>query len=302
MKFNSKDILFGGHETFQLRYSWLSKGYKQISKDKDFFKQDEASVVLGVGKNMASSIKFWLKSFRVVNYNSFEITRVGKLIFDQELGLDPFLEDDSTIWLLHWLISSNPKATPFFFLFNKFHKLKFNIDEVISDLSDYLVKYGADNKRPPINTLKKDIQMIIRMYSNEINLKSPEDSINSPLANLNLFYKQKNQKNIRSNITDQSNIPINIVAFALTELMESESFKSLPLNELLYTHGNLCSLGSIFKLTEDSLFNILEEISLLYPNDFQVRESSGINQIFKLREIDPFIYLKNNYKNLNQAA
>ena len=36
MRFNPKTIHFGGHETFQLRYSWLTKGYRYVSADSEF--------------------------------------------------------------------------------------------------------------------------------------------------------------------------------------------------------------------------------------------------------------------------
>ena len=64
-----------------------------------------------MGMNMGLSIKFWLKSFQIVDHKSFKVTKIGQKIFDEQKGIDPYLEDDSTIWLLHWLLCSNPRAT-----------------------------------------------------------------------------------------------------------------------------------------------------------------------------------------------
>jgi hypothetical protein len=48
---------FGRHETFALRYGWLTKGYQAAQKDPKIFQSDEATVTLGVGVNMVNSIQ-----------------------------------------------------------------------------------------------------------------------------------------------------------------------------------------------------------------------------------------------------
>ena len=302
MLFNPNIVNFGGHETFPVRYSWLSKGYKGIVEDKNFFKNDDVAQLLGVGANMSISIKYWLKAFKIIDHQNFQITTIGKKIFDFKNGYDPFLEDDSTIWLLHWLVCSNPRVTLFYFLFNKFHKFEFTSDEMLTDLTDFLAKCVAEKKRPSMNTLKKDVQMIIRMYSSQPDKNTSEDSIDSPLSSLNLFYRNSGEKRVRSRIDEQKNLPYNVLAFAIAELMESQNIKSIPLTELMYTNGNLCSIGSIFKLSENGLIAKIENITKEYPSFFQIRESSGINQLFKLKEIDPFFFLDRNYENLVKVA
>jgi hypothetical protein len=52
---------FSGHDSFQCRQLWLKKGYDFVREGKDFNDED-AVVKLGVGKNMVSSIRFWLKA------------------------------------------------------------------------------------------------------------------------------------------------------------------------------------------------------------------------------------------------
>ena len=51
---------FGRNETFNLRYSWLNKGLKEFKENKNIFSSESAPMVLGVGKNMVNSIKYWL--------------------------------------------------------------------------------------------------------------------------------------------------------------------------------------------------------------------------------------------------
>ena len=63
---------FTGHETFPCRYPWLPKAVaalekKSEQKKSDLFRDiDEAIVVLGVGKQMARAIRFWVEAAKVV--------------------------------------------------------------------------------------------------------------------------------------------------------------------------------------------------------------------------------------------
>lgn len=59
---NSKKASFGRHETFALRYAWLTKGFQAFEKNNSIFSSDEATIELGVGKNMVNAIKYWLRA------------------------------------------------------------------------------------------------------------------------------------------------------------------------------------------------------------------------------------------------
>lgn len=51
---------FSGHESFACKSLWLKKGYDFVVQNRDFNAPD-AVIYLGVGKNMVSSIRYWLK-------------------------------------------------------------------------------------------------------------------------------------------------------------------------------------------------------------------------------------------------
>ena len=53
---------FSGHDSFQCRHLWLKKGFDFVKSGKSFSDED-AVVILGVGKNMVNSIRFWMKAF-----------------------------------------------------------------------------------------------------------------------------------------------------------------------------------------------------------------------------------------------
>jgi hypothetical protein len=54
-------LRFSGHDTFIVRTFWPKKGYDFI-KNGGNFNAEDAVIDLGVGKNMVSSINFWMKA------------------------------------------------------------------------------------------------------------------------------------------------------------------------------------------------------------------------------------------------
>ena len=51
-------VSFGRHETFALRFGWITKGFKALGQDSEIFESDNATVMLGVGKNMVHAIRY----------------------------------------------------------------------------------------------------------------------------------------------------------------------------------------------------------------------------------------------------
>ena len=68
---------FSGHESFPCKSLWLKKGYDFVIQEKDF-NSPNAVVDLGVGKNMVSSIKYWLKVFGIYDNNG--MTQLGEYL------------------------------------------------------------------------------------------------------------------------------------------------------------------------------------------------------------------------------
>ena len=101
----SAKLIFSGHESFHCRTLWLKKGYDFISHEKKFTMPD-AVVDLGVGKNMVSAINFWMRSFGLIQ-KEHKLSNLAEFIFGKD-GVDPYLENPATLWLLHYhLVKEN---------------------------------------------------------------------------------------------------------------------------------------------------------------------------------------------------
>lgn len=302
--FDKSSVSFGRHETFTLRFGWLTKGFKAWCQDSAIFEKDDATVALGVGKNMVHAIRYWLIASQVVDANKHVLipTELGKRLFDIENGHDPYLEDDATIWLLHWLIASNAQnATAFFWFFNRFHKLEFTQKELFETLRQFV----SENTSSKIaeNTLKSDITLLLRTYEPTIDFKKIpiEEGLDSPLAILGLINEIGDNKYHESKPENRWNLPIAPFSYAVLEVFKVTQLSSLPVEQLLMSEDVYATPGAVYRLNDEGLIGKLEEMIAWLPSVFELRETAGIHQLYKLKQIEPLDILDKYYKESNDS-
>ena len=302
MIFTPKKTGFGRHETFSLRYGWLPKGFHAAAKNQKIFLDDLATVELGVGKNMVKSIRYWLRATKMMDMND-KPTEIGEFILDEKDGVDPYLEDEATVWLIHWLLASNSQvATAWFWFFNCFQRIEFTSEEVVTSLGDFTRERVS--AKVAAGTLKADAMMILRMYCtpNSKSRISYEDSLDAPLALLGLLSHVDNNRVYQSRLSSQIGLPDAVVAFALAQRVENFDGVSLPIEELMYSDNERISLGGIFRLTESEFVARLERICVMSPGYFEIRDTAGISQLYILSKPDPIRFLNEHYKPTQRAA
>ena len=112
---------FSGHESFFCKPLWLKKAYDSMNEGVNFTSPD-AVAALGVGKNMVASIRFWSRAFGL-STNDIP-TSFATSIFDTENGFDPYLEDEGTLWLLHYFLLTKRVASLYHLTFLDFQREK----------------------------------------------------------------------------------------------------------------------------------------------------------------------------------
>lgn len=304
MKLIANKTAFGRHETFFCRLGWLTKGFWKANEfsqksDLDFFRQDEAVVSLGAGKNMVSSIKYWLQATKLFESTKggLKPTELGTCLMgtEKEEGWDAYLEDKNTLWLIHWLIASNAElATTTFWFFNFYHKSNFTQEELKTAISDF-AKENIDTKISPA-TLKNDVSVLTRMYAKTQSDKKTaiEDTLDSPLVELNLIQSKLN-KEFSSQIKHNDISPY-IIGFALCELFNFKSSTSLSVEELIYSRELSAAIGAIFRLPENSALAHIEKAIESIPGNFEIRETAGVHQVYKVNELNSLDYLRAYYE------
>src|SRR6185436_1196571 len=102
-------LQFSGHDSFICKHFWPKKGFDFISHKGNF--NDESAVIdLGVGKNMVTSISYWLKSLGLIDTNQ-QPTDLAGFLFHNKRGVDPYIENLASVWLLHYSLIKTNKAS-----------------------------------------------------------------------------------------------------------------------------------------------------------------------------------------------
>lgn len=297
--FNPSKVTFGRHETFPLRFGWLTKGYRAWGESFEAFERVDPTVFLGVGKNMVMAIRYWLEAaqiFEPVQPHGIAPTDVGRMLFSSSDGCDPFLEDDSTLWLIHWLISSNPSmATTFYWFFNRYHKPEFTGLELARALKDFVREHV--NARTSETTLKHDVTVLLRMYGPSEKIKGApvEEGLDSPMTTLGLLQRESAGKLFLMRVTDRRSLPVAAFGYAVLDVMEALGQRSIAVERLLHADNLFAAPGSAFRLSEDGLVTKLEELIRWLPSIFELRETAGIHQLYQLKDLTKYEILGKYY-------
>ena len=290
---------FTGHETFPCRYTWLPKAVAALDDNPDLFGDiDNAIVVLGVGKQMARAIRFWVEAAKVVERGEkgdFKITWFGKKLLGKD-GFDPYLEDIQTLWLIHWNFSTHPE-NPIFawdFLMNRWHEPDIAPSHVVEAF-----KKEADAKHRKLSpvTLKQHFNIFLHTYVPTRGAKGGilEDNLDSPLTELNLIRRSgervldgqdgKREPVYTFDRDPKPKISQPLFAYCLNDFWKNyhSTEQTLPFSEVASGHS---SPGQIFKLPEREIRDRLEDIEDFTNGAMSFRESVNLRQIRKQRDIE----------------
>jgi hypothetical protein len=286
-RISALEPIFARHETFHPRFGWLKKGFDWAAKDSErtaemsevasdiassIFLREDAPVLLGVGKNMVRSIRYWCQTFKVLKEDS--PADFGKQLFSDN-GWDSFLEDPASLWLLHWnLLKPTCEAAAWYFTFFVFRKVEFTADDLLTELNQW---QKTLKKTVVESSLKKDISCILRMYSSEETKAGyVEDSIDCPFQELGIIQNSGNSKRYTFKTGAKANLPAEVIVATCLEYASqtSEGAKTIAISRLLYDLG---SPGLAFKLSETVLCDAIEKIAR--SNDsLNLSDSAGLIQ------------------------
>lgn len=281
---------FSGHESFQCRHLWLKKGFDYVKAGKSFTAED-AVCELGVGKNMVTSIKYWLKAFNIIGLND-EITDFGNALL-KEKGYDEYLEDDATLWLLHYHLVKNNFASTYSFIFNEFRreKIQFNRENYVS----FLKRKAESEKGIVFNekTVRDDFDVFRKMYLNSGDQGNTiEDSFSGLLTDLHLVKALGKGKEESYEIenTERKSLPVEIVLYSI---LANENYGlSISLNNLEQDHN---SPGSIFSLNRAGLTAKIYEAVESYEF-ITYRDHAGVKELQFKKRIAPLEMLEMYYE------
>lgn len=276
IKKKGEKYTFSGHESFPCKSLWLKKGYDFCVEGKDF-NNPEAVVGLGVGKNMVTSIRFWLKVFGITEND--EVTQLGHYLFNDENGKDRFLEDIATLWILHFNIVFGHEAT----LYNMFYcgvqreRSHFERDQILTYVKLKMAEAGKISLFNA-NTVKKDIGVLLQMYTLPRKPLSNED-FSLLLIDLDLIRQNDEGKGYYFNIDGKRRVPNEIFLYGLLKLKESEGDNTMPFETIQE------NIGLAFCMQDYETVEMLKILSKTYSKYLAYSEVAGVKQLLFIKDL-----------------
>ena len=275
---------FSGHDKFDCKIDWITKGLEAYKKDNSIFSNIEKAIgQLGLGSNMIKSLRHWMKVLDLIDDE--ELTLLGNTILDNDL----YLENIDTLWILHWnLVKYEENSTLYHLFFNKIYPHKFSKTELINHITLWL-KENCINIS--LTTLKSDIDVFIRMYNNN----QIDNHSMSLLSELNIITKLS-QSNYSLNINAVSDISDEVFLYILSDYIKIKHVKDVVSISIDDIQLGKLSIQKSLCMSEHTLYNKLNRLSKLTDNRFRYSETAGIRQIYITKMIDKSDILNKIYK------
>ena len=272
---------FSGHETFPLREGWLHKGLALLINEPQKFLEKEVADTLGVGRNMAKSIRYWLISTGLAENNQghqkeHEVplipTQLGTLIWEK----DCYFLEKGTWWILHANLVNNFEGnTTWSWFFNQFNHDRFDRAVCLESLRRFI--QSLQKRCPGTPTLNRDLGCMLLSYARSIPATNddPEDGADCPFRELDLlnYYRESGYY--------QSNHSIKPIPPAVFGYVMSLSFSDLSCSgksfdvKLTDATRNPGSPGRVFCLNGETLFETVSRVEADAENLINISGMAG---------------------------
>lgn len=237
---------------------------------------------------MVAAIRFWLKAFGLIENDN--PTELAHLIFSDNGGVDRFLEDSNTLWILHYKLITTGAASIYHLLFLDFqreHK-EFSRDTLLQFIRR---KCSVPEQKNVYNenTVKKDINVLLQTYVSPLTLKSIED-FSALLIGLNLIQAEdKESKEMIYNFSEIhcDAIALEIILFALIDLKGEDNTVSFD---------KLKELSLIYCMPLSELIEVIRRIEALGKYGIHYTDNSGIKNVQFTQTISKFNVLRDYYR------
>ncbi|MCW3817839.1 DUF4007 family protein [Micromonospora sp. DR5-3] len=268
--------VFARHETFHARYGWFRKAVIGAQENPDLFTAEDATVSLGVGKNMVRAIRFWGGAAKVIaeaaspgkrRNSAVRPTLNGEAVFGVD-GVDPYMEAPGTLWLLHWWLLRPPCELPVWWIaFNRFSSVEFTEEDLVRVVNEEILRHGW--VMPNESSIRKDISCLLRTYAAaDHGRASLDDLLDSPLRGLGLIERSRAAgrsagggapgAGYRFLLGAKPSLPPEIIAFAMLDWMARiGAARTVSMANAVFEPG---SPGKVFGLSERALNDAMTRV------------------------------------------
>ena len=297
---------FAGHETFAPRFGWLRKAHNAVSTTpapvsngpaptgSDAFLRPSAQVDLGVGKNMVTSIRYWAQAFGITREapqggtsRAFlaHPTEEGQWLLGDD-GVDPWLEQPASLWLLHWwLLRPTCLAPTWWVAFYIQTSARFHEHELTALVETQVALAGWDAVMT--SSIAKDVDCLTKMYAPRRSATgspgSVEDLLDCPFRELGLLESVPGMpRTWRFADVPRLAVPPAVAGYAALDYMaRNELSGQVTTARLAHEPG---AVGHALRMTEPALTAALSGLSARTPG---LRVVDSVGQRSLLVEGDP---------------
>lgn len=298
-----------GHESFSCRYTWLPKAVRGVNENPKLFSDEEkAMVALGLGKNMVRSVRFWAQVAGMTTSGTkgggHTLTDMGRVLLS-EGGLDPFLEDIRTLWLIHWNLSTDTKnpLLAWDFLLNRWHEPELVPSAVLRALEKEATMH--DDAPSPV-TIDQHWDTFLHTYVPTRGRKGEvqEDNLDCPLVELGLIVRVgersvdkaagRAEPILAFRREEKPDITAELFIYCLNDFWNKRhpTEGTLSFREVAHGHG---SPGQVFKLPEDEVRTRVERLSRQTKGSFSYAESANLQQVRRQKSCNDIQMLRDVY-------
>lgn len=260
-----------GHESFIIRDGWLTKGITAVRQDAKLFSVNSGSDALGVGTNMAKSIRYWMRTAGLTSENNKGVflTEIGQIVSEK----DPYFEDPFSLWIIHVNIVSNyALATSWNIFFNYMNLTSaFSRDEMFEMMRSLLTEHTGEQELSE-RSLRDDCAAILSMYSRggEQN-DDPEEKKNSPFEELGLLMKSSGKYLKKRPMIDRID-PLVVLYIFLEQLNMEKSLHIDALTDNVNMPGKILNLN---RITVNEFLDILQNGGYIMVN-----RTAGLDMVY----------------------
>jgi hypothetical protein len=243
---------------------------------------------------MVSSINYWTKSFGLVNKKG-SLSKIAEFVLGKN-GVDPYLEDTATLWLLHYHLVSENIASIYSIVFNEFRKkrIEFNKRQLIQYIRIKCEEVGVVFNE---KTVQRDVSVFLRNYvMPEKTNKNLEDLFSGLFLELNLItqlrrYDEEENLWYKIENTERRDLPAEIILYCI--LSNTSYSESITLDDLLFCYD---SIGNVFAMNTKGVLEKIEQICKMYKS-ITFTDDAGIRILQFKRKPDKWNVLRNYMEN-----
>ena len=211
---------------------------------------------MGVGKNMAKSMRAWARAARLL-HDDGRISDMARRVF---VAHDPYLERGESVALLHWLIASNSQRfNAAAWVFNNLRGDAFSLGDAVSGFKDFL---ASSNAIYADGTLRGDMEPVLRMHSvaQDSHAEEHDDRFFSQLRMLMAKRIEGRSAYKRMWSHERSHVSPKLLSHALLQTLAQRATASSALSELYMASAGQAAPGAVFGFSRDGFFAAVERL------------------------------------------